>query len=361
MNCPHSHPISFATLTCCLTLGFSISTPAYDQVFIFGDSLSDIGNLPAITGQPFPGYPFYFPNRFANNLIWSDYLSSQLGLNPSIGFSLNASTGVIPSDGLNFAVGGATTKGNIAGLPSFTGLQSELGLFSALKSNGNNTNTVDSNALYMVWIGANDYLGYYFTPQALPTLPIASDVVDNIGTSLVNLAQGGAQTILVGNLPNLGDIPFATLQGVSTVNGLNNFTSQHNTLLAQKVADLSQLYPTTQFILWDIHALFEDFFNNPIRYGLINTSSGCSLTDLGIGVVVPSIFPNTPVTCVGLGTPEQHLFWDSQHPSTQAHRFIARSAAQALGIPEPSNLSGIAVLGLGLLSGEVRRKIKGKA
>ncbi|MGV2388734.1 MAG UNVERIFIED_CONTAM: hypothetical protein LVR29_11955 [Microcystis novacekii LVE1205-3] len=53
---------------------------------------------------------------------------------------------------------------------------------------------VDSDALYIVFGGANDYLG---------NQPInVSDSVDNIGDYIIDLTNAGARNFLIPNLPD---------------------------------------------------------------------------------------------------------------------------------------------------------------
>jgi phospholipase/lecithinase/hemolysin len=87
----------------------------FDQLFSFGDSLSDTGNLFTRTGGLFPvrtvnnsTQPAYSPGRFSNGDIWVDYFSKQIGQQtPTPVASLNPTT--IPAGGVNFAFGGAQT------------------------------------------------------------------------------------------------------------------------------------------------------------------------------------------------------------------------------------------------------------
>src|SRR5260221_7225473 len=80
---------------------------AFDQLYIFGDSLSDVGNVQAATTSlsplvsPTPG-PYYANGRFSNGPNFTETLSSGLGLGP-----------VLPSinGGNDYAYGGALAAG----------------------------------------------------------------------------------------------------------------------------------------------------------------------------------------------------------------------------------------------------------
>lgn len=317
-----------------------------NQVFFFGDSLTDTGNfLLANPQEPFPTYPFTYPGRFSNGLVWSDYLNNQLGLDPALGFSLTPNISMIPSDGINFSFGGATSSDqNLVPIPGLIGLEQQIDSFVTLKNNGNNSNTVDPDALYLFWSGSNDYLGSFYTPPAIP-YPFQSPttVVDNLVTSLETLAQNGAERILIGNLPDLGLTPLAQIRGENVVNALSSLTNEHNLLLKQSLQALQQNYPNTDFILWDTYSLFNDFFANPQKYGFTDPNVACTDTDLGSNLVVPSL-PNF-TTCNNGDAPSQLIWWDSQHPTSRTHELIAQSAAKRLNIPEPSSVFSLILVG----------------
>ncbi|MHC5830296.1 MAG: SGNH/GDSL hydrolase family protein, partial [Nostoc sp.] len=63
------------------------SAASFDQLYVFGDSLSDTGNIynaTYATGKPYPASPPYFEGRFSDGPIWVDYLGDQLGLKPTL-------------------------------------------------------------------------------------------------------------------------------------------------------------------------------------------------------------------------------------------------------------------------------------
>jgi GDSL-like Lipase/Acylhydrolase len=146
------HHTRYATSTLAIDPCNTISNRHYDQIVIFGDSLSDTGNLfTALKGilgpNSFPPPP-YFQGRFSNGPNWVDQLTPQLGLKPN--------------QVLNFAVGGATTGlGNVAPLllpgvplPPLPGLLGQVNQYrGALGSKPANP-----NALNVIFAGGNDFL-----------------------------------------------------------------------------------------------------------------------------------------------------------------------------------------------------------
>ncbi len=71
-----------------------------NALIVFGDSLSDSGNLYTYTGTAFPPSPPYDPGHFSNGRVWAEVLADALflgGLTPSL------------LGGTNYSWGGAET------------------------------------------------------------------------------------------------------------------------------------------------------------------------------------------------------------------------------------------------------------
>ena len=60
-------------------LAASAGAQAYSNLYIFGDSLSDTGNIFALTGGATPAAP-YFAGRFSDGPVWAETLATSLGL-----------------------------------------------------------------------------------------------------------------------------------------------------------------------------------------------------------------------------------------------------------------------------------------
>src|SRR5438874_1472870 len=72
----------------------------FTQLVVFGDSLSDVGNISSATFGSTPGQ-YYYNGRFSNGPVYAEALASGLGL-PMV-----RST----ASGNDFAYGGAKTSG----------------------------------------------------------------------------------------------------------------------------------------------------------------------------------------------------------------------------------------------------------
>lgn len=305
----NNHLKKSLSVTSFVILSFCVPTAAnaFSKAFVFGDSLSDAGRFFIASGGIAPQSPY--DQRFSNGIVWVEYLQTSLGLTPTLQ--------------TNFAIAGATT-GNANTVDSrLPGIEQQVGGF--LLTNP----AVDSDALYIVFGGANDYLG---------NQPIDVDnSVDNIGDYIIDLYNAGARNFLIPNLPNLGQLP-ATLSTPNSSN-LSLITQSHNGLLAFTLSSLSQNLPSIEITSLDIFSLFADARNRPSEYGFTNVDQACLRT-------IQDGIPAQPIQVCP--HPNEYLFWDNIHPTTRSHQLIGQLALKALGIPEPSNTWGL--LGLGLIA-----------
>jgi phospholipase/lecithinase/hemolysin len=253
-----------------------------NELYVFGDSLSDIGNVFNATEGFHPSSPPYFQGRFSNGLVWVEYLASGLALTPK--------------QNTNFAYGGATTgSGNLNGIPDLlTQVDSFIKVYQQ----------VDKNALYILWAGANDYLHGMSNPSLS---------INNISQAIQSLAKAGAKKILVANLPDLGNIPATRNSPYSSI--LSSATIAHNLGLANSLDLLKQnLGHDTQMIMFDVHSLYKEAIANPTKFGFTDVNTACL---------------NNLASC---DNPDKFLFWDGIHPTTVAHRILAKAALKELKI-----------------------------
>ncbi|PZV07010.1 MAG: hypothetical protein DCF32_08335 [Leptolyngbya sp.] len=264
--------------------------PSFNSLTVFGDSLSDPGNLFGLMGF-FPPLP-YSEGRFSNGDLWVDYLVSDIGL--------------APGEVQNFAVGGATT-GRDNGLDplisSLTGTEVNLpGLLdevdSYLSSLGGGSANPDG--LYVVWAGANDLFNLPSDPAAIPDFIAAS--VKNIATAISQLSARGADTFLVPNLPNLGLTPRTLGNGTSAQ--AIALSQAFNAGLANTLETLEQSLPAAiDIIPVDLFGLTTEIIGAPTEFGFTN------VTD--------------PLLNQGLLDDPGYFWWDQQHPTTTVHELLA--------------------------------------
>lgn len=285
----------------------------YSSLTVFGDSLSDPGNIPKFFGLNYPPAP-YFENQFSNGPIYAKSLGGLIGIETPL---------------TDYAIGGAMTgSGNIGGLPGNpkiglpnAGIDGELTYYLA----GNPHPT--SRDLFIVWGGANDYFSELpaiiakgLDPTQLRASLLTSNgavtqTVSNLVADINRLAKIGVRNFVVPNLPDLGATPSYN-GSQSTSQTATIVADTHNKALAAAMADLQrQLHVNITIV--DTSAAFHDLVTNPGRYGLdpAHLTDECKLS--------PS--------CVANHTP--YLFWDEVHPTGQVQNDLALLFAASLEGP----------------------------
>jgi phospholipase/lecithinase/hemolysin len=319
---------------------------------IFGDSISDTGNVLSLTTAfappPFPSFPGA-AGRFSNGPAWTEYLAAGLGLpgnaNPSnLLFTGAAVVPIGPQGGQNFAYGGARTGlGGSAG-PT-TGLVGQLINWNGSAFASSLTRAADPGALYVVLAGANDLRDYRSgAAGAITPVQVATNVTNAVGL----LAQAGARHFLVSNLPDLGKTPEAVALG--KVPESTAVTLAFNAALSASMTGLDALFLTNYGVDLDIrsmdfYGMFESVYSDAVNnggavFGITNVAAPC------IAPVSPGAYfypGSTDINC------SVSAFSDPLHPSAASHQLLGQLALQA--VPEPGSvvLMAIGLAALGLL------------
>lgn len=309
----------------------------FSGMYVFGDSLSDSGNVFKATFNPSVGIGFpptpYVDGRFSNGPNWVDYLAEDLELSPLP--SAELALGVAPTQGINFAFGGATTGLDNTVNPSLPGLRQQIGLFTSLIQN----QSADPNALYIVWVGANDYL--LTTSKTFAPFDTPETTIGNLSFALNSLTQVGAKNIMLVNLPDLGQVPVTYNSPLS--DSLNKLSKAHN----HQLKTLSQgLGSDINLIEVDVNALFTQAIKDKKKFGFKNVTDAC----------LTNFEPPIDFDFNICDRPNEYLFWDQIHPTTAAHKLIGELAYKELksqssaSVPEPTSVLGLiafSILGAG--------------
>lgn len=335
----------------------------YSDLVIFGDSLSDTGNVLALTTaftpSPFPVYPAA-PGRFSNGPVWVEYLAAGLGLPAgaqpaNLLFTGTATIPIGAPGGGNHAYGGARTDlGGSAG-PT-TGLLSQL-----INWNGGGftlTRAADPNALYVVVAGANDLRDARSDPTAdqAARQAAASTAASNVVNAMALLAQAGARHFLISNLPDLGKTPEAVANNV--VGASTDVTLAFNAALALGAGFLDANFLAQSGIDLDIRtldlfglgeAVYDDAVNNGgLTYGITNVTTPCLTRGTFSGqYFAPDATANA---CATSG------YADDLHPSAAFHRLLGQLALNT-AVPEPAPLALMALALMALVA--TRRRARG--
>ncbi len=294
------------------------ASSAFSNAYYFGDSLSDTGNIFALTGGAVPASP-YFNGRFSDGPVWVETLAAGLGLPATAAASLQG--------GNNFAFGGARTVGG-----SIPSLLAQVGGFTAAAG------SLDPSALYVVVAGGNDMrdarsaFPMMDAAGAAGRLAAATTATSNLNTALGLLAADGARYVLVANLPDLGTTPEAV--GLGLVAPSSDVTNQFNSLLGSVVGFGQNLGLQMSFL--DLArvsaAVRSDALNNGgAVYGISNVSTPCGAFQGSIGMAC------------GMS-----LFSDALHPSARAHQIVGLAAVAVVPEPQTVVLMALGLLALGL-------------
>ena len=274
---------------------------------MFGDSLSDVGNIAQATAGVFPGSAYY-SNRFSNGPVWVESLSVELGLGP-----IQRST----AGGNDFAYGGAQTTGT-GGFNGFFIRDIDEQVTQFL-----NTRTVDPSALFIVYAGANDF----FTGQTNVNVPVGS-----LASDIGRLVAAGARQFLVPNLPPLGFTPSYNANPTLKAQ-FNARSEQFNAALDVALDSLSASNLELMFYRLDVADLFLDAIADPAAFGLTNvTNPAAPGLEPGMGSYnTGQIVPNA----------NEYMFWDEVHPTATVHAILAERARMLLeGLPGDYNEDG---------------------
>lgn len=334
-----------------MALLLAIKTPptyAWNSLTVFGDSLSDSGNIGRFT---------YDGNE---NLLYDEILAHNLGDN------------LKPSEkgGQNYAQGGATADEQF-----HSRLNTQEQLTNYLK---NRNGHADSNGLYIHSIGANDIAAAVRNPLNAP------QIVHNSANSAVHqvgmLLKAGAGVVVVPNVPQLGLTPYIMQMMLSKVDPsalaaafevlnktptpdnaarlkairdafnaaaekMSAVSEEQNAIahqfydswkkLSDQVTGLTDSYNNQQesqlgelkgnIARVDIAGLFNEVIANPNQYGLSNTNGiACPL-----GISSDKCHSSDP----GFLKDQNYLFADLLHPSPAVHRMMADYVQSILDAP----------------------------
>lgn len=338
--------IKAVVLFCSLSLSLAAhaNTHTYDRIVVFGDSLSDNGNLFKWSGLPEKPY---FDGRFSNGALWIEKVAQSLHLDTNS-----------KSQFADYAFGGAWAADAENGVGGLVPLSFERTLYF----NDTPPHSTDiSNNLFVIWIGNNDYL-------QTGRLKEEADVVTNktiqaIKTHIDALLNSGAKHFLILNLPNFGQTPKA-LQAITKGHpeyaaNTTLLAFMHNMKLRKLMSDLSNIHPDVEFLSFNLAEHFDDLIQHPQKYNFKDVTHPCYPKGIG-DYEIPSraslsinkkfsinktfvnlnAYPDLMTIYRGGNDQQQqydycanttdYLFWDYVHPTTFAHELIAQFVVDLL-------------------------------
>ena len=297
------------------------------DVYSFGDSLSDTGNVLALTFGLEASPDEYFEGRFSNGFVWNDYLSAFIAgefqrTNPGLigpfaigrtaGYNFAHGGAVSGSNGLNFDVilDGRVQGALLEAIPAFrTTDQAEH--FRDARFFFGRTFRPSANDFATISAGGNDYFN------------LETDVgfvVGNIVQSMSAIRSRGVRNFVVLDLPAVGDIP-ARFDSPNR-DLLNSLSAQHNQLLRTELTDFANATGSRV-----------DIVPAGLLFDLIRADAATGGAVFGFTVVAPG--EGTSGNCLEDGLvlaacPDNYLFYDGIHPTARAHGIVGNLALSSL-------------------------------
>ncbi|KAK6920879.1 GDSL lipase/esterase [Dillenia turbinata] len=317
--------------------------------FIFGDSLSDVGNNEylsrSLARANLPWYGIDFGNglpngRYTNGRTVADIIGDHMGLpRPPAFLDPTLTEDIIMSNGVNFASGGGGILNETATyfIQRFS-LYKQLELFGGVqelirqKIGPTEAEKFFQQSQYVVAMGSNDFINNYLMPISGDSWTYNDDtfliyLVGTLRNQLKLLHSLGARQVIVFGLGPMGCIP---LQRVLSTSGdcqqkSNNLALKFNQLTSKLVMELSNTLPNASIRFGDAYDVVNDVISNPSKYGFDNADSPCC----SFGKIRPAL------TCVPASRlckdRSKYMFWDEYHPSDSANVIVAKEMIKKLG------------------------------
>ncbi|KAM1126274.1 GDSL esterase/lipase At2g40250-like [Malus sylvestris] len=331
----------------------STASPPVSAVFAFGDSTVDSGNnnrLPfTLFRSDHPPYGRDLPNhvpsgRFTNGKLSTDFMVSRLGLKDLLpAYRDPRLTDRELLTGVSFASGGSGLDDLTLAVSKATSLGRQLEEFDEALGRmrrtvgEKNSSEIVNNAVFVISVGTNDMVFNLFdlpvTARKIEFSPSGYQdfLLRGLGSFIQNLYQRGARRFQVAGLPPIGCLPMQ-LTISSIFNGLrrvcveqqNTDCQAYNTKLQGLIPRLQASLPGSRLAYFDSYIPILDMFNNPSKYGFVQTHKGCCGTGM---VELGPLCGELSLTCPD---PSKFLFWDSMHPSQAAYKVLADISARTV-------------------------------
>ncbi|XVF25378.1 hypothetical protein REPUB_Repub13aG0207700 [Reevesia pubescens] len=324
-------------------------------VFVFGDSLVEVGNNYYINTIAQPWYPNGIDfakgspsGRYTNARTVVDIIEDELGFeNYSPHFLAPNTTGDVILKGVNYASSGS-------GIFNYTGyifgerisMDEQVSNFAKTRQEiissigASAAHRLLRKALYLLVIGSNDIL----FQQISATRNInqyLDDLVSKFKSQLIRLYNLDARKFAVSGTPPVGCIPFERerdLFGAKCVSSLNDHAKLYNRRLKSLLQDLTTKLPGSTFVYINNYAILEDILQNYRSYGFENADDACCRVIGRRGGLIP---------CGSLSRvcPDRtkYVFWDPFHPTETAILIGAKHALDGgLNYVSPINIRQLA-------------------
>ena len=307
----------------------------YSAVVVFGDSLSDSGNVAQALQLGLPPGSSFTTNP---DPVWAE-LVAQTFAAPGI----NSLAG-----GTNYAIGGACVNPNLPCLVTvpgvgeirLPGIDEQIALHVGSRPDGE----ADPDALYALWAGSNDLVDILEAalmpaPGAPPANPEAAiaETVRHYARAIQRLQDAGARHIVVFNLPDPGATPFAqSIPDPRFSATLTALAQGYNEALDAGLGSLDD-----GIVPIDAFGFFDQVVRDPAKYGFTNVDgTACAPLSEAVNALACGPAGSPSPATYAPGANESFLFADGKHPSGAAHAMLASVVTATLAAPVQVSLAG---------------------
>ncbi|GJQ28319.1 MAG: hypothetical protein HBSAPP03_02030 [Phycisphaerae bacterium] len=355
---------TITVLTVLIAAGSAAAQNWSGGMVVFGDSLSDTGNIYTMTGllsTKRPNTPWYTVKRWTcgadntvmpqtqtamahGSIVWHERLADIL--------NIPRATPSRPSTdpGYNYAHGGATSGTGADQYNITHNLQRQVGDFLTRQGSG----AIPTDRLYVMWAGGNDIRDS--ARVGLDTQFVldwsARQAVANIKGQIELLSQHVPSnqriTVLWPNLPPMQGVPDIRSLGDEVAGWVGDACETFRTQQLDAVTALAGTAPNVDIKVLNVHGLWSDMIAGQLGWTPLDTTRNI----INAGDFSAQWFTPTRNAAVPVGAnPDQYVFWDEVHPTSRVHRLIGEIAYGV--VPSPG--AGM-LLGLGLLTAARRAR-----
>lgn len=326
--------VAFVSL---LVTAFTANAEGYSNIYVFGDSLSDTGNLQAVAQDP------SIPARFTNGPVAAEVIASAFGLTLSNSYHLLG--GALPF-GNNYAIAGAKSVDD-DGDESTPDINLPTQVNAFLQIHGG---VAPADALYIVLIGGNDIRAARGIQAAGLLADSATDrkaarkaanesiktAVESEKNQIMKLIASGATNILVINAPDIGAIPETDLVSGQLLASADTRSEQrkaarlpeitsklsakYNQKLARKIGQIER-QSGVDIVAYDLLAFLTEQIDAADDFGYTNVDDACVYVFSQAGAINPEC---------SVPSAAGFLFWDEIHPTTKAHQSAGIDIVQTI-------------------------------
>ncbi|KAK9281953.1 hypothetical protein L1049_004862 [Liquidambar formosana] len=317
--------------------------PQQVALFIFGDSLYDVGNNNYINtttdaqanfwpyGETFFNYP---TGRFSDGRLIPDFIAEYANL-PLIPSYLQPGNHQF-THGANFASAGGgglveTSAGFVIDLKTQLSNFEKVEKLLRKKLGDANAKKVVSGAVYLISIGSNDYISPFFATNSSVLQSYSREeyvqlVIGNFTSVIKEIYEKGGRKFGFLGLGPLGCLPVVKLLVPgSTGDCLEEVTvlaNLHNRALSETLKKLESQLKGFMYSILDFNTSAIERMNNPSKYGFKEGKIACCGTGPYGGV--PSCGGQRTVKEYELcENVSEYVFFDSSHPTERANQQYA--------------------------------------